>query len=148
MHYQDIWSWPEIPVEEIDRDEIEILYSFGHYDGPGTGLIKWKQEYYYVDRLKINDDRFWVIRLSEEQQEYALKYGEAWAEYFHTGMKWTPSGHRVEFKLGKYGFQNESKNYTGIHPAASQMFRSEYPSRPAPAKDAEVVGFFVGWQIE
>lgn len=147
MNFSDTWSWLDMPVDEISRSKIEIVFSFGHNDGPASGLVKWKDEHWYVTRLKHQDDRFWVIRLTPEQQEYALNYGRTWGEFFHDGMSWNANGTRPnDGKLGKYS------RYCGIHARSIENLSEGYVEfdklfnrRPEPDKNAEVVGYFTGW---
>lgn len=144
MHYEDTWSWPDIPVDEVDREDIKTLYSFGHYDGPGTGLVYYDGEYYYVDRFRIRDDRYWIIRLTLEQQVYALEYGKTWEEYFHTGMSWQPNGDKMPQKDGIYAHR-PSPRYLTMTDEGKERFAVLFPKRPEPDKDAEVVGYFEVW---
>lgn len=146
MNFEDTWAWPDIPVDEIDREEIATLYSFGHYDGPGTGLIRWKGELWYVDRFEIRDSRYWVIRLTPEQQKYALDYGRAWADHFHSGMSWNPDGSRAPEKDGKYALR-PTPNYLTYTDEGRAAFDALYRKRPVPDNDAEVVGYFNGWRL-
>lgn len=146
MNYEDTWSWPDIPVEEIDREEIETVFSFGHYDGPGSGLIKWDTEYYYFSRFEIRDDRYWIIELTEAEQKYAYWFGMEWARLFHNGCSYTPDGKKIlPSKEGIFGFQNQ---YGSI-----ELNQEEYSNfsknhkHPEPNKNAKVVDYFTGWYL-
>lgn len=145
MNYEDTWSWPDIPVDEIDREEISTIYSFGHYDGPASGLILWDDQYWFVDKFEYLGDRcFWIITLTPEQQKYALEYGKTWAHYFHSGMSWTPDGNRVPERDGIYSFREPG--YLGVTEEGRKEFKKLYPKRPTPDADAKIVGYFVGWR--
>ena len=146
MNYEDTWSWPDIPVDEIDREEIETIYSFGHYDGPGTGLIYYNSEHYYVNRFEIRDDRYWIIRLTSEQQQYALDYGATWAMYFHTGMSWQPNGDKMPQNDGIYAHR-PTPHYLTMTDEGKKCFNELFPKRPEPDSEAKVVGYFTGWKI-
>jgi len=149
MNYEDTWSWPDIPVEPIDREEIATVYSFGHYDGPGTGLILWKGEYWYVTRFEGNprDGRYWVIQLTPEQQQYAVKYGKTWREFFHPGMSWHADGSsRRGEPDGIYAIR-PTPNYLTMTDEGREKFKELFPSRPEPDEDAKVVGYFDGWRM-
>jgi len=146
MNYEDTWSWPDIPVEEIDREEIATLFSFGHYDGPGTGLIRWKEQLWYVDRFELQSSRYWVIALTPEQQDYAFRYGQAWADHFSSGMSWNPNGSRAPEKEGRYALR-PTPNLLTYSDEGRQAFDSLFPTSPEPDKGAEVAGYFDGWRL-
>lgn len=145
MNYEDTQAWPNIPVEEIEREDLATLYSFGHYDGPGTGLVRWGGACWYVSRFELHDNRFWVIALTSEQQEYALRYGKAWAEHFHSGMTWSPEGSRAPRKDGQYALR--TPNHLTYSEDGRKAFASKFPHRPTPDEDAKVVGYFNGWRL-
>ena len=146
MNYEDTWSWPDIPVEEVLREELETAYSFGHYDGPGTGLILWEDEHWFVRRFAVHDSRYWIIRLTPEQQEYALRYGKTWAEFFHRGMSWNPDGSKPAQKDGIYAHR-PTPNHLTMTDEGREAFDKLFPKRPEPDSTAEVVGWFEGWRM-
>lgn len=146
MNYKDTWTWPEIPVEEVDREDLATLYSFGHYDGPGTGLIRWEEQLWYVSRFELESSRYWIITLTPKEQEYALEYGKAWANHFHSGMSWNPNGARAPEKDGKYAIRPTPGHLTYTD-EGHLAFQSLFPKRPEPGPDAEVVGSFTGWRL-
>lgn len=147
MNLEDTWSWPDIPVDEVSREELETLFSFGHYDGPATGLIKWENQYWWAERFNgRNDDKYWIIELTKEEQELMFFYGSEWARLFHSGMRWKPDGTRwnVEAEIGIYGFKD--KTYTGYDQEKYKEFNDKY-KRPQPKKEAKVIGYFTGWRL-
>jgi hypothetical protein len=149
MNYEDTHAWPGIPVDEIPREEISTLYSFGHYDGPYTGLVRWKEQFWYVSRFEHReckmDVSYWIITLTPEQQEYALAYGKAWAEHFHSGMSWNPEGSRAPERYGKYAIR-PTPSYLTYTDEGRAAFDILFPKRPEPDENAEVVGYFDGWR--
>jgi len=144
MNYADTWAWPDIPVDAVDREEISTLYSFGHYDGPGTGLVLWRGEHWYVARFEIGDPRYWLIRLTPEQQQYAAWYGAEWARLFHSGMSWNADGSRAPEVDGIHVVRRPG--YRGMDEAEYARFQAEHKV-PSPSNDAEVVGYFYGWRL-
>jgi len=146
MNYKDTWSWPNIPVDEVDREDIETCYSFGHYDGPGTGLILWEDQHWYVTRFEYDDARYWIIQLTPEEQEYALQYGKTWADFFHQGMRWNPDGSHRKQKDGLYAHR-PTPNHLTMTDEGRARFKELFPKRPEPSQTAEVVGWFKGWRI-
>lgn len=140
--------WPEISVPLVPREEIATLYSFGHYDGPKTGLVRWKDELYYVFDFCIaeHDDRhYWLVRLTSAQQEYAVRYGATWQAFFTSAMAWTPEGVRQETPLGLYAVLKDKH----IEHTAEGRARFEelFRERPEPEADAEICGYFIGWTL-
>ena len=139
MNYEEARGWGEPPVPQVSREELETLYSYGHYDGPYTGLIRWKGAYWFACRFSYVDYRYWIVALTSEQQEHALRYGKAWAEAFHNGMSWNPDGTPFPPVAGKYGLFSD-------YGALARGFAETYGERPEPSPEAEVVGYFDGWR--
>jgi hypothetical protein len=139
MQYDDINDWP--PYEDIPRRNIETVYSFGHYDGPATGLIKWRGMYWYAHRFETFDNRYWIIELTSEQRKYAKWYGQEWAYLFNSGMSWTPNGDHVPRKAGIYEPNLDE------HRDVYKRWNREHES-PKPDPEAEVVGYFIGWRYD
>lgn len=106
MNYRESKSWPESPVPYVDREDLATVYSFGNYDGVGIGLIKWQDCYWFAERWKVDSYSYWIIRLTQEQQDYACWYGKEWARLFHTGMSYNPNGSSVPRKNGIVGELN------------------------------------------
>ena len=146
LTYAKTRDWPEIPVPVIPRHEVETVYSFGHYDGPRSGLVKWRDAYWYVKDFSVSDygERYyWIITLTPKEQEYALRYGAAWAEFFSSSMSWRPDGHRMPLVHGKYA---EVIGKVEKHTKEGRdLFNNEFPARPAPSEDADVVGYIESW---
>ncbi len=147
MRYKDTWD-----IDEVSRKDIETLYSIGHSDGVGTGLVRYEGRILFAERVcnlfdgvPNHKGYYWLIGLTQEQQDYAIKYCEAWAQHFHSGMTWNPDGTRPPETIGNYGYK--SGGNTRIQPHGHEVFRSRYPSVPAPLEDAEVVGYFRGWRL-
>lgn len=143
QHTQMEWP-PEPPVPYVPREQISTLYSFGHYDGPATGLIQWNGAFWYVERFEPRDDRFWIVQLTPAQQAAFYEYGKAWAAEFHSGMSWNPDGSRAPEHHGPGVIRD--RNITSLRPGAHAAFRAKYPDVPRPDDDAPVVGYFVGWR--
>lgn len=143
MNYREALRWPpQPPVPYIDRDDLETVYSFGHYDGVGSGLIQWLDCYWFVERWSISSDSYWIVRLTPEQQAYACWYGEEWARLFHSGMSWTPDGNRVPQKDGIHAIR--TGNLLTLEEPAYGEFHKKY-LRPKPDDNAEVIGYFDHW---
>ena len=147
MIFEDTYDWPpDPPVGEIDRRELSTLFSFGHYDGVGTGLVRWKDQLWYASRFEIHESRYWLVELTAEQQAYALRYGETWAEFFHSGMSWTPEGSSAPKTEGRYAIRPHP-NLLTYTDEGREAFKKIFPVRPEPSEDARVVGYFNGWRI-
>lgn len=147
MNYEDTISWPDIPVEEVDREELETIYSFGHYDGPGTGLIKWKEEYYWADRFEIGSDRYWIIKISSDHAQRLLKWGQDWAHFFSSAMSWNPNGTRKPDQPGIYCTNLPFKGTQAEYERRRKFYQEWHQANPleTPPMDAKVVGYFRGW---
>lgn len=145
MIYKDTWNWPEIPVECADREDIETIYSFGHYDGPKTGLVSWKSKFYYVDRFggDNSDNNYWLIELSDLEAEYCKLYGSEWARLFGSQMSWNPDGESGPFISGIHTITQTS--YIGYDQAKYNEFRTTHPV-PKPSENAKVAAYFIGWR--
>lgn len=147
MRFYQTYTWGNPAVPEIPRSEIETCYSFTHYDGPATGLVYWKGHYALAVRFEM-DQRFWLVKLTPEQQVYALEYGKTWAEYFHNGCVYKPDGERVNGNnrstLGKY------EHFDGTcmwHDAEGEkLFQQQFPTIPTADREAEVLGYFWNWR--
>jgi len=149
MNYEDSWAWPDIPVEPVDRDEIETLYSLGHYDGVGTGLIRWEGRIWWADRFEIRDRRYWIIEITPEHAERLLKRSREWESLFSSAMSWTPDGLRVPDFEGPYCTNLPFKGGSEEEYQRRRKFYQEWNrenSLESPPKDAKVVGYFEGWR--
>ena len=144
MNYKDIWHWPEIPVDMIPREDIQTLYSFGHYDGPGTGLISWNNKIYYASRFYVYDSKYWIIELDEEEAIYAKWFGEEWSRLFHNNMTWNSDGTHKEFVPGIFSIVEG--NRFGYDHEKHFEFMQKYEV-PSPKPEAKVVGWFDGWEL-
>lgn len=140
--WRHLRNWPELGLEEIDRDELDTIYSFENHDGPACGLIRWKGQHWYFDRSPDTHDFYFVVELTPDEQEYALHYGAEWARLFHNGMSWNPDGSQPEQVLGVYG--RREKNLTTMDDEAYKKFHQDN-KRPEPGLDARVVACFYGW---
>lgn len=127
MNYKDIKDWPIVPVEEIERDDIETLYSFGSYDGPYTGLIKWNGKFYWASRFSIDDYRYWVIELDQDHGQRLFEDSR--------------NSDAIAYK------RNGKPAFTGT-PLEHKKLESfkKTSSFEKPADDAKVVGYFLWWQ--
>lgn len=147
--YKSTRSWPEAPVPLVLREEVATLYSFGHDDGPRTGLVRWKEELYYASDFCLSEDGlrcYWLVRLTSEQQAYALSYGETWRAFFTGAMSWTPDGERVETEPGPYAVE-ELRGCFSHTQEGRDKFSALFPKRPEPDESAEVCGYFMGWTL-
>lgn len=142
MTYEETFAWPCLPVKQVDREEVATLYSFGHHDGPATGLIWWNGEYWYVDRFEFEGQCFWIVRLTEEQQKYALWYGTECGRQYSTSCTYNANGERVHRVLGPHAIQNG--NVTRMDSTYDEFIKTN--KTPCPSLDAEVVGYFKGWR--
>ncbi len=140
MIYKDTWLWPNILVDSVDREEIATLYSFSHYDGPATGLIQWRGEYWYADRFSLEDYRYWIIRLTPVQQQYALNHGLEHSRAWGNSTTYNANGSRLPPMPGMY-----SKVPAEVDQALWSTYLAEHKS-PTPSEDAEVVGYFCHWR--
>lgn len=148
MNFAGLRDWGEPPVPCVPRSDVDTLYSIGHYDGPATAIVRWSGEIWYAERfdfrsIGIRDRRYWLVRLTPKEQNYALRYCETWAAFFHSGHSWTATGQRVAPVLGRYGYKDG--NYTGIQPEGRDEFDRLFPCAPAPSGAADVCGYFETW---
>lgn len=147
MTYEDALDWPDLPIEDVDREEIETLYSFGHYDGVGIGLIKWKERYYWAERFEIGSDRYWIVEITEDHAQRLLKHGEEWAKLFSSAMSWYSDGTKKPYVPGLYcsdrPFYGTDKEYA----QRSKYYQDWHQANPLeyPSMDAKVVGYFRMW---
>lgn len=148
MNYRDVLAWPDIPVEEIDRGEIETMHSLTHYDGPYDGLVRYRGKVHWATRFSYEDYRWWVIELTDEQADAAVKRAEEWAHLFSTHCKFNPDGTRVPSVKGQY---NTDRPFAGTQSEydRNSEFRKrwdeEHPIK-MPDKAATVVGYFTSWR--
>ena len=141
------WLWPEPPVPEILRRNLDTHYSLGHYDGPATGLITWQDQWCYVtawDEISRGEHRkFWVCPISGENADILLAYCKAHAAEFNS-MQWNRDGSRTnELEHGSLGAHSAS-NFI----VRAKEWREAHP-RPQIhqllPKDSPIVGWFAGW---
>jgi hypothetical protein len=144
MKFEDTLAWPPIPVPRIPRAEVETLYSLGHYDGPMTGLARWKGRLCYLSGFEYCGTRcYWVIALTDEQATALLQRAERWAERYGLNMSWTPDGQAKPYARGNainvWGpdtFDNPWR----------KRFESEVPPQPD-LSGADVLGYISGWSM-
>lgn len=150
MNYEDARRWPTIPVDQVAREEVETLYSFGHYDGVGTGLIRWQGKLWWAERFATMDDRYWIIALDGPHARRLLARGREWANLFHSGMSWMPDGQRAPEADGpyctnlpfKYGDEDEYQHRHAFYVEWHKANKLEEPPKTAP-----VFGYFEDWRM-
>lgn len=139
--YQEARNFPQIPVPEIERSEIETLYSFSHYDGPCTGLVRWKNRVYFVDNSSFSssqDRMYWLVDLSDEQANNLLNLAEMYVRYFGNSMLWNPDGTRNTMRQCPAMSPEERKSFILLIDSHRHLL--DLP------KDSKVLGYFLGWQ--
>jgi hypothetical protein len=149
MNYEDIFDEPcsgsEPSIKLVPREDIETMYSFGHYDGPASGLAKWENEFWYIRRFGHDDYRYWLIKLTKEEQEYAAWYGAEWKRLFSSAMSWNPDGTKAPEELGVFSISKHEGRMITYDSSEYQNFSTAY-KKPEPHIHAEVCGYFTSWK--
>jgi len=126
---------------EIAREQIETLWSLGHYDGPMTGLVKYKDKtclatcpFHLNHRPRI----FLMVEISEEKRKSLISWLEK--RYKVAGnMKYNPDGTRDNLEIS---------HMTRAFQRAIDLFRKDNPFPSwGPEDDADIVGWFRGWKL-
>lgn len=147
MKYNDVVSsFP--PVDEFARSEIETLYSFGHYDGVGIGLVRFRGKLCWAERWDTETHLYWLVELKEDHGERLLKRGEEWRRLFSSGMSWAPNGEKLPYVPGEHCTteQGLSEEERTRREAFYRQWHAEHPLE-VPPLDAQVIGFFRDWAL-
>jgi hypothetical protein len=140
--YRQARSWPRIPVPEVEREEIETMYSLTHWDGPWSGLVRWRERVYFVEAFEQGGDRnFWLVELPEEEAAALVRRAELWAERFSSSMTWNANGTRVPFRDGN------ARQVWGDHPDHWHRFFEKEAGPLSIPEEAPVIGYFREWSL-
>lgn len=140
-HYDHDTVAPYIP-----REEIVTVWSLGHYDGPGSGLVMHKDKWYLAlcEDMQAHERIFWLVDPGVERMAELLRWAEArFAAYGN--CRWTPDGHDSpdpnHGTLGKYdspGYDDRRAKWDAAH---------KHPMCLRSAEEEDVViGHFCGWR--
>jgi hypothetical protein len=130
----------------ISREDIVTVWSLGHYDGPGSGLVKYKDKWYLAlcEDMMVDERIFWLVDPGEERMKELLTWAEdRFAAYGN--CRWTPDGKddcdENRGTLGKYGspgYDERRTEWESTH---------KHPMAPRDAEPNDiVVGYFCNWR--
>jgi hypothetical protein len=142
----DAEAWPPAPpVPEVERGEIATLYSLGHYDGPATGLVRWRSRIWYVRRMDRDERprRFWLVEIPQADAAALMAWSEARVLAYGPGMAWNPDGSRRGDADGSLGSHTAPE-----FQAKADAWRKANPVPDLDLSGAAVVGWFCSWRDE
>lgn len=118
----------DLPGPCIPREDIETLYSLGHYDGPGSGLVRWKGDIYLAhcfDMFASQGRAFYLFKLPPERIEAIL----TWCKTSVGSVAWSPDGKRLDRSFSE------------------RVARKDFsPPDREPPEGAPTLGYFIHWR--
>lgn len=130
----------DLPGPCIPREDIETLYSLGHYDGPGSGLVRWKGDIYLADCFDMfahQGRAFYLFKLPQERIEALLTWCRGYManrSIEHGGIAYDPDGKRLQI-------------LPQVNRAAADAWRAANPCPDRePPDGAPTLGYFVHWR--
>lgn len=139
--YQEAKLFPHIPVSEIERSEIETLYSFSHYDGPCTGLVRWKNRVYFVENISHSgpySNAYWLVELTAKHADLLLELAELYFQYFGNVILWNQDGTRNTTRECPTISLEEREAIKNLIDSQRHLF--DIP------KSSKILGYFLEWQ--
>ena len=141
------WLWPEPPVPEISRQNLDTHYSLDSLNNITSGLFIWRHEWCYVfawdEHTTGKNQKFWMCPISDENAATLITYNKAHAVAFKP-VRWNRDGSRTNEgcgTLGEYctiGFNLRAYEWHIANP--KPIIHELLP------KDSPIVGWFKNWR--